>query len=273
MKIIRFITDRGAAAVGTVEGPDDRKARLIEGDIFGHFKLLRETASIEELLAPVQPPNVLCLGVNYRRHAEETGVTFPEGPVLFLKATTSIAGPGDPIVLPAAGPGEVDFEGELAIVIGKKTKNVPPDKALERVLGYTCANDVSARDWQIRKQMKQWARGKSFDTFCPVGPWIVTRDEIENPDSLRVRTLVSGETMQDSTTADMIFDCARIVSDLSRSMTLLPGTLILTGTPEGVGFTRTPPRFLREGDRVSVVIEGIGELTNPVTGEPLLGDD
>jgi 2-keto-4-pentenoate hydratase/2-oxohepta-3-ene-1,7-dioic acid hydratase in catechol pathway len=267
MRIIRFITAKGAAAIGAVDAPDDRKARLIEGDIFGHFKLTRETASIEELMAPVQPPNILCLGLNYRRHAEETGTAFPEGPVLFLKATTSIAGPGDPIVLPAAGPDEVDFEVELAIVIGKRTKNVPPGQAMERVLGYTCANDVSARDWQIRKQKKQWARGKSFDTFCPVGPWIVTADEIRNPDNLRLRTLVSGETLQDSNTADMIFDCARIVSDLSRSMTLLPGTLILTGTPEGVGFTRRPPRFLRDGDRVSVIIEGIGELSNPVTLE------
>jgi 2-keto-4-pentenoate hydratase/2-oxohepta-3-ene-1,7-dioic acid hydratase in catechol pathway len=189
--------------------------------------------------------------------------------VLFLKATTSIAGPGDPIVLPAAGPGEVDFEAELAIVIGRKAKNVAPVKALDHVLGYTCANDVSARDWQIRKQKKQWARGKSFDTFCPVGPWIVTRDEIASPDNLRLRSLLNGETLQDSNTSDMIFDCARIVSDLSRSMTLLPGTLILTGTPEGVGFTRTPPLFLREGDRVSVVIEGIGELSNPVTLERL----
>ena len=267
MKIIRFQSDDGQTLWGAVGSPADGEARLIEGDVFGDFIVTARTAAVGRLLAPVQPPNILALGLNYRKHAAETGVRLPDEPVLFLKATSSVIGPGEPILLPAAGPGEVDFEAELGIVIGRRVKNVPPSGALEAVLGYTCANDVSARDWQIRRQKKQWARGKSFDTFCPVGPCLVTRDEIPDPGSLRIRTLLNGEVLQDASTSDMIFDAATVISDLSRSMTLLPGTLILTGTPEGVGFTRTPPRYLAAGDTVTVSIEGIGELTNPVQAE------
>jgi 2-keto-4-pentenoate hydratase/2-oxohepta-3-ene-1,7-dioic acid hydratase in catechol pathway len=138
---------------------------------------------------------------------------------------------------------------------------------MDAVLGYTCANDVSARDWQIEKQKKQWARGKSFDTFCPLGPYLVTRDEIADPQNLRIRTVLNGKTVQDSNTHDMIFDIPAIISDLSKSMTLLPGTVILTGTPEGVGFTRQPPIYLQDGDVVTIEIEGIGQLTNPVKRE------
>jgi len=162
---------------------------------------------------------------------------------------------------------EVDWECELAIVIGKKCKNVAKEKALDYVLGYTCANDVSARDWQKRWGGSQWCRGKSFDTFCPLGPAIVTRDEIADPNALRVQTLVNGETMQDSNTRDMIFDVPTLIAFLSGSMTLLPGTVILTGTPSGVGMGMKPPRYLKAGDAVKVVIEGIGELANPVTME------
>jgi len=138
---------------------------------------------------------------------------------------------------------------------------------MDSILGYTCANDVSARDWQIEKQKKQWARGKSFDTFCPLGPYLVTRDEIPDPQNLRIRTVLNGTTVQDSNTYDMIFDVPTIISDLSRSMTLLPGTVILTGTPEGVGFTRQPPIYLQDGDIVTIEIERIGQLTNPVKRE------
>jgi 2-keto-4-pentenoate hydratase/2-oxohepta-3-ene-1,7-dioic acid hydratase in catechol pathway len=267
MKIVRFQSAEGEILWGEVGSATDGEARLIEGDIFGEFHVTARTAAIGRLLAPVRPPDILALGLNYRKHAAETGVPLPDGPVLFLKATSSIVGPGEPILLPAAGPGEVDAEAELAVVIGRRVKNVPPADALEAVLGYTCANDVSARDWQIRRQKKQWARGKSFDTFCPVGPCLVTRDEIPDPGGLRIRMLVNGEVWQDASTADMIFDVATVIADLSRSMTLLPGTLILTGTPEGVGFTRTPPRYLSAGDTVTVSIEGIGELTSPVRAE------
>jgi len=267
MKIVRFESSDGKIALGAVDSLDDPAARIIEGKFPDEFSVTAKTAAIKELLAPVIPPNILALGLNYRKHADETGVRYPEVPVMFLKATSSLIGPGRPIILPAAGPDQVDFEGELAVVMGKAARSVPPDRAIEFVLGYTCANDVSARDWLIDRQKKQWARGKSFDTFCPVGPCIVTKDELMDPDHLRLRTVVSGEVLQDSTTADMIFSVAAVVSDLSRSMTLLPGTLILTGTPEGVGFTRKPPRYLREGDSVSVIIEGIGELFNPVTRE------
>jgi len=267
MKIIRFQSDDGETLWGEVGSPTDGEARLIEGDLFGEFHVTQKTAAVKRLLAPVQPPNILALGLNYRKHAAETGVPLPDEPVLFLKATSSVIGPGEPILLPAAGPGEVDVEAELGIVIGRRVKNVPPAGALEAVLGYTCANDVSARDWQIRRQKKQWARGKSFDTFCPVGPCLVTRDEIPDPGSLRIRTILNGEVLQDASTSDMIFDAAAVIANLSKSMTLLPGTLILTGTPEGVGFTRTPPRYLAAGDTVTVSIEGIGELTNPVREE------
>ena len=155
----------------------------------------------------------------------------------------------------------------LPVVIGRRAKNIEPEAALDHVLGYTCANDVSARDWQIEKQKKQWARGKSFDTFCPLGPCLVTKDEIADPNRLRVRSILNGEVLQDANTSDMIFNIPALISDLSRSLTLLPGTVILTGTPDGVGFTRQPPVFLRQGDVIVIDIEGIGSLTNPVHKE------
>ena len=267
MKLIRFEAEGGRIFHGAIDAPDAREARLIEGDFPADYCVTSKTRPIKKLLAPILPPNILALGLNYRKHADETGIAYPDIPVVFLKATSSIIGPAEHIVLPAAGSDEVDYEVELAIVIAGTAKNIAAENAKDYILGYTCANDVSARDWQIKKQKKQWARGKSFDTFCPIGPWIVTRDELQNPDNLRVQTKINGELFQDSSTSDMIFNTATIVSHLSRSMTLLPGTLILTGTPEGVGFTRNPPRFLKEGDTVSVIIEGIGELDNPVRKE------
>lgn len=267
MKIARIITHDNQIRYGIFDPGQPDRVRLIEGDLFGGFRITEATATIRRMLPPVDPPNILAVGLNYRKHADETGIRYPDLPVLFIKATTSLAGPGEPILLPAAGPDEVDFEGELAIVIGRKGKNIPPERAFEHIFGYTCANDVSARDWQTRLQKQQWARGKSFDTFCPVGPVVVTTEEIPEPDRLRITTAVNGRILQDSNTADMIFDVATTVSNLSRSMTLLPGTLILTGTPEGVGFTRKPPVFLRKGDVVTVSIQGIGELTNRVEME------
>ena len=267
MKLVRFVSGENRVQMGLYEPGNLDSVRVVEGDLFSRIRVTKKNAQIKRILAPVNPPNVLALGLNYRSHADEFNASYPDTPILFLKGTNSVMGPGEPIVLPKAGPDEVDYEAELAVVIGKTAKNVSKEEALDYVLGYTCANDVSARDWQVRKQRNQWARGKSFDTFCPLGPCMVTRDEITDPNRLRVRAILNGKTMQDSDTSYMIFDVASVISDLSRSMTLLPGTVIMTGTPDGVGFTRKPPVFLREGDIISIIVEGIGELTNPVVRE------
>jgi len=268
MKIVRFVSEEGAGLYGAFEPGEPDRARVIEGDVLGSFTLTTRIAKIGRILPPVDPPNILALGFSYGRHAGETASRAPESPVLFIKGTNSLLGPGGTILLPKAGPEEVDYEAELALVIGKRAKNVSPEEAMEFVLGYTCGNDVSARDWQMRKQKQQWARGKSFDTFCPLGPFLVTKDEIPDPNRLRIRSILNGKVMQDSSTSDMLFPVAQIVSDLSRSLTLLPGTVIMTGTPEGVGFVRKPPVFLQHGDVITIEIEKIGELTNPVEREP-----
>jgi len=185
-----------------------------------------------------------------------------------MKAPTTVQNPGDPIVIPRfLRSDKVDYEGELGVVIGRPCKNVSPEEALSYVLGFVAANDVSARDWQKEKGGGQFCRGKSFDTFCPVGPCLVTIDELPDPSNLTLRTYVNEDKMQDSSTSDMIFDVPTLISFLSGSTTLLPGTLILTGTPSGVGEARDPKRFLVPGDEVTVEIEGIGLLTNPVVEE------
>ncbi len=223
-------------------------------------------------LAPVAPSAVFCIGLNYRRHAAETKAEAPERPILFMKSPGSVQHPGGPIELPVALASErVDYECELAVVIGRAAKNVPKERAYDYVLGYTCANDVSARDWQIKWGGGQWCRGKTFDTFCPLGPALVTHDEIGDPHNLRIGTSINGEIFQDWTTADMIFDVPSLVAFLSGSTTLPSGSVILTGTPHGVGMAREPKRWLQEGDVVTVAIEGIGELTNPVVREPVGG--
>jgi 2-keto-4-pentenoate hydratase/2-oxohepta-3-ene-1,7-dioic acid hydratase in catechol pathway len=214
-----------------------------------------------KLLAPVDPPNIFCLGLNYKKHAEETGIAPPSEPLIFIKATTALSGPGDPIVLPSQGPDRIDYEAELVIVIGKRAKNIPEEAATDFILGYTAANDVSNRAAQFSDG--QWARAKSHDTFCPVGPSIETE---LNADSLDITCRLDGQVMQSSNTGDMIFSCRKIVSYLSRSFTLLPGTIILTGTPHGVGFKRNPPVYLRSGQTVETEIEVIGTLVNPVIG-------
>lgn len=212
------------------------------------------------LPAPVAPPNIIAIGMNYRAHAAETGRTPPERPLIFLKATTSVCGNGDEIRLPAPARGEVDFEAELAVVIAKTARRVPVERAREYVLGYTCGNDVSARDCQMKLD-QQWARGKSFDTFCPLGPWIET--ELD-PAALKIESRLNGEVMQSSSTADMIFGVDELISYISHQMTLLAGTVIMTGTPAGVGVARKPQRFLRPGDVIEVEIAGIGTLSNRV---------
>ena len=266
MRIVRY-RDREQRIHYGHEGADGAVFR-IDGDIFGTYALTNAPAEVQKILAPVAPTQILCIGLNYRRHAEETNAKIPEYPIVFMKGPGAAQNPGDPIFIPRhLASEEVDYEGELAVVIGKTVKNVLRDRALECVLGYTCADDVSARDWQIRRGGGQWCRGKTFDTFAPLGPRLVTADEITNPNALAIATVLSGERVQDWTTADMIFDVPALIEFLSGSTTLPAGTVILTGTPHGVGMARKPPRWLRPGDVVTVEIEGIGALTNPVAYE------
>ena len=266
MQIIRYQDPLGDIFYGARQG--DGSVRRIEGDIFDIYAVTDERAEVEKVLAPVMPTTLFCVGLNYRRHAEETHAPIPQFPVLFVKTINTVQHPGDPILLPRTlRSDEVDYEAELAVVIGKQCRNVPRERALEYVLGYTCANDVSARDWQKQWGGGQWTRGKTFDTFAPLGPCLVTADEIPNPNDLRLRCIVGGEVLQDWTTADMIFDVPRLIEFISGSTTLYPGTVILTGTPHGVGMARIPPRWLHPGETVTVEIDGIGALTNPVEEE------
>ena len=266
MRIIRYLAQAGDMRFAA-EQPGGR-CFDIRGDIFRDFEVTDRESKMVKLLAPIVPPVILCIGLNYRKHAAETGAKIPEYPVLFLKSPGTLQNPGDPIVLPTRlRSDEVDYECELAVVIGRKCKNVSKSDALEFVFGYTAANDVSARDWQKRFGGGQWCRGKGFDTFAPIGPAIVTKDEIPNPNSLRIGTRVNNKTRQSSNTSDMIFDVPTLVEFLSGSTTLYPGTVILTGTPEGVGMAMDPPRYLGPGDFVEIEIEKIGVLSNSVVSE------
>lgn len=266
MKIIRYEDADGRIHYGAQQ--EDGSARRIEGDIFGAYRVTEEAAPIRKILAPIAPAVFYCIGLNYRRHAEEGGSKIPDYPILFVKGPGAVQNPGDPILLPTRLKSEeVDYEAELAVVIGKPCKNATRANALDYVLGYTCANDVSARDWQLKRGGGQWCRGKTFDTFAPIGPCLVTTDEIPNPNTLRIRAIVSGQTMQDWNTNDMIFDVPALIEFLSGSTTLVPGTVIMTGTPHGVGMAQKPPRWLRPGDTVTIEIEKIGALTNPVQEE------
>jgi 2-keto-4-pentenoate hydratase/2-oxohepta-3-ene-1,7-dioic acid hydratase in catechol pathway len=266
MKIIRYLNQLGE--VGYAAQQPDGSALKIAGDIFNSPKVTAEKVSVAKLLAPVQPTSIICIGLNYRRHAQETRAQIPAFPVVFFKGINTLQNPGDPILLPThMKSDEVDYECELAVVVGRAGKNISREHALEHVLGYTCCNDVSARDWQIKRGGGQWSRGKSFDTFSPLGPCLVTADELINPNALAIRTILNGEVMQDWNTSDMIFDVPGLIEFLSGSTTLLPGTVILTGTPHGVGMAQKPPRWLRPGDQVTIEIEKIGALTNPVSDE------
>jgi 2-keto-4-pentenoate hydratase/2-oxohepta-3-ene-1,7-dioic acid hydratase in catechol pathway len=266
MRIIRYLAQEGDVRFAA-EQPGGR-CFDIYGDIFRDFEVTDRESKMVKLLAPVVPPVILCIGLNYRKHAAETGAKIPEYPVLFMKSPGTLQNPGDPIVLPTKlRSDQVDYECELAVVIGRKCKNVSKNDALDVVFGYTAANDVSARDWQKSFGGGQWCRGKGFDTFAPVGPAIVTKDEIPNPNALRIGTRVNSKSRQNSNTSDMIFDVPTLVEFLSGSTTLYPGTLILTGTPEGVGMAMDPPRYLGPGDFVEIEIEKIGVLSNPVISE------
>jgi 2-keto-4-pentenoate hydratase/2-oxohepta-3-ene-1,7-dioic acid hydratase in catechol pathway len=267
MKIIRYQDPQGSVHYASQQ--PNGSAVEIEGDIFGKYQTTSRPAQVAKLLAPVQPTAILCIGLNYRKHAEEGKAKIPEWPVLFMKSPGAVQNPGDPILLPTKLKStQVDYECELGVVIGKTCKNVSKADALNYVLGYTCANDVSARDWQKDFGGSQWCRGKTFDTFAPLGPCLVTADEIPNPNALRIKTILNGEALQDWNTEDMIFDVRTLIEFLSGSTTLLPGTVILTGTPHGVGMARDPKIFLKPGDTCSIEIEKIGTLTNPVIDEP-----
>ena len=261
MKIIRYRNPAGQ--IHHASEQSDGSYVRIKGNIFNDFEVTSEAAQIQQLLAPVVPTAVWCIGQNYRRHADETGIGTYEFPVVFAKGINSLQNPGDPIFIPTHSK-EVDYEGELVVVVSKTCKDASREHALDGVAGYTCGNDVSARDWQLRKGGGQWCRGKSFDTFAPIGPCLVTRESIPDPNALRLRTTVNGKICQDANTSEMIFDVPRLIEFLSQSTTLLAGTAIFTGTPHGIGMVQEPPLWLREGDEVSVVIEGIGTLSNPV---------
>ncbi len=228
----------------------------VPGDVIGPLSNIT-------LMAPVpKPEKIVCVGLNYRDHAAESGQEIPKTPILFAKFPNAIVGPGAAIQIPPITE-QVDYEAELGVVIGKTARAVKVDEALDYVLGYTCVNDVSARDLQFPDG--QWVRGKTLDTFCPIGPWIVTVDEITDPQTLGIRCVVNGAVLQDSSTAQMVFGVAELVSFISQGITLEPGDIIATGTPPGVGFARRPPIWLQPGDIVRIEIDGIGILENPVT--------
>ncbi|MDJ0863047.1 MAG: fumarylacetoacetate hydrolase family protein [Gammaproteobacteria bacterium] len=264
MRIIRFLDTDGVEQLGVPDGT--HTAERLQGDLYQGLVRTGTRIGVDTLLAPVCPSNIFCIGLNYQAHAEETGAPVPENPVVFMKPTSALSHPEQPILIPACcehGP-EVDFEAELAVILRRAARNVTEDVALDYVLGYTAVNDVSARRWQKHGGGGQWVRGKSFDTFCPMGPVLTTPEDIPDPQQLRVRSMLNGAVMQDGHTSDMIFPVARLVSLLSRDTTLLPGTAILTGTPRGVGFARKPPVFLSSGDRIVIEVEAVGRLANPV---------
>ena len=266
MKIVRYLDSAQHIKYGSLQ-PDNSVIELT-GGLFSSLQPTGKSADVKKLLAPLAPVAIFCIGLNYRLHAQETNAEIPKYPVLFMKSPAALQNPGDPILIPThLKSKKVDYECELVVVIGKTCKNVSRENALDHVLGYTCGNDVSARDWQKHGGGGQWCRGKTFDTFAPLGPCLVTPDEIPDPNSLEIKTLLNGNVMQHSNTNDMIFTVAEIITFLSGSTTLLPGTVIFTGTPSGVGMARDPFVWLKPGDTVTVEIDKIGRLTNPVALE------
>ncbi|WP_404425055.1 fumarylacetoacetate hydrolase family protein [Nibricoccus sp. IMCC34717] len=271
MKIVRVEAKDGRRCFGVPL--DSGRVRLLLEDPLSTFprlpELSDEVVDGARLLAPVEPRCIIGIGLNYRHHAVESGLPIPGHPVVFFKNPASVQNPGAPIFLPSRLPStEVDYEAELAVVIGRTCRNVTKANALSHVAGYTAANDVSARDWQRQWGGSQWCRGKSFDTFCPLGPTLVTPDELKDPSALKLRSLVNGEVRQDWHTSDMIFDVPALIEFLSGDTTLEAGTVILTGTPHGVGMGFKPPRYLVAGDVVEISIDGVGSLVNPVRMEP-----
>lgn len=263
MKITRCLTHDDVITYAALN--DEGQAFALPEGPFGDRAADREPLDVKRFLAPIEPTQIVGIGLNYGHHADESGMPRPVHPVVFHKMLGSVAAHDDEIVLPALQPCEkTDYECELAVVIAEDCKDVRREDALSVVLGYTCANDVSARDWQLEKGGGQWSYGKSFDSFCPLGPVLVTRDEIADPNDLGLRTRLNGEVVQDWNTRDMIFDVGSLIAFLSAGTTLKAGTVILTGTPHGVGMAAQPPRWLRDGDVVEIEIDGIGTLRNRV---------
>jgi 2-keto-4-pentenoate hydratase/2-oxohepta-3-ene-1,7-dioic acid hydratase in catechol pathway len=272
LKLVTYSMGGGETRVGSV---DDGEIQALGGPSMIEFierggspEPGEGTVALDEarIHAPVaRPQKVICIGLNYEDHAAETGAEIPEKPIVFAKYANSIIGPGESIRIPPITQ-KPDYEAELAVIIGRTARHVPESEALDYVFGYTNANDVSARDIQLGEG-GQWTRGKAIDTFCPLGPYIVTRDEVPDPQNLSVRCVLNGDVVQDGHTSRMIFSVAELVAFLSTGMTLVPGDVIITGTPPGVGMARDPQLWLKDGDEVSIEIEGLGSLTNPVATE------
>ncbi|KAI1811866.1 fumarylacetoacetate hydrolase [Poronia punctata] len=275
-RLVRFLGRNGKVYYGDAvlpKGVTDisqaKQARVVTGDIFGKHEVTDHVADIRLLLAPLaleDVKTVRCLGLNYALHAKESGLPIPKYPVLFYKPATSLSGPTDPIPVhkqAQESPG-LDYECELVIVIGKACADVSEAEALDYVLGYAIGNDVSHRDWQLERGGGQWSLGKGFDGWAPYGPGIISADLIKDPQKLRIQTRLNGQTVQDSNTADMIFNVRQTIAFLSKGTTLLPGDLIFTGTPSGVGMGRKPQVWMKDGDVVEVELEGVGVCTNKV---------
>ncbi len=289
MKLATLATDQGSRVVGVTEDPPGRFVDLAGVDaslpqsmielLAREEGLSRARAAFEtglekglfavgRLLAPIpRPGKVICIGLNYLDHAKESGVDAPAEPVCFSKFSSAVIGPESAIELPPTSQ-QVDYEAELVVVIGQAGRDIPLEKAREHVAGYLNGNDVSARDWQLGRPGGQWLLGKTPDTFAPIGPYLVTADEIPDPESLTVQLRLNGETMQNSNTNQLIFGIDRLIAHLSALVTLAPGDVIFTGTPPGVGMARKPPVFLKPGDVVEVEIAGLGILKNPVIARP-----
>lgn len=264
MKVARV--ELGDGRVTFAEQQADGRLVRIEGDPFQDNPVVTgEVVTAVRWLPPIEPRLIMCIGRNYAEHVAESHSPLPEYPVLFMKNLSAANGHQQPVRIPKVCGDEVDFEGELAVVLKKAARDVAEADALGYVLGYMCANDISARIWQSEKGGSQWNRGKGFDTFAPMGPVLVTADEIPDPQGLEICTVLNDAEVQHSNTKHMIFPVRRLISFLSQDTTLLPGTVILTGTPEGVGWAREPKLTLKPGDSVTVEIEGIGALTNPIS--------
>jgi 2-keto-4-pentenoate hydratase/2-oxohepta-3-ene-1,7-dioic acid hydratase in catechol pathway len=268
MKLATF-TEHGRTRIGEVVGDrihgttesEPMQYMIRRGVLPNHWSESRPLSAVR-LEAPIRPGKIVAIGKNYAEHAKETGGSVPTAPIIFAKFSSSIIATGDAITWSKSITNQVDWEGELAVVIGHRARNVSEADALKHVFGYTVAHDVSARDLQLRTD-SQWTRGKSLDTFCPLGPWIVTADEVPDPQNLNISTKVNGKVMQKSNTSNMIFSIPYLIHYCSQMFTLEPGDLILTGTPEGVGEGMKPPQYLNHGDVVEIEVESVGSLTNP----------
>jgi 2-keto-4-pentenoate hydratase/2-oxohepta-3-ene-1,7-dioic acid hydratase in catechol pathway len=263
--IIAFLA-AGEAAMDAARATLAWAGREGTGALAGRPGLFYREDQVRRRAPLPRPTKVICLGLNYRDHAAESGAPVPQEPVLFAKFPTAVIGPDEPILLPATS-AEVDYEAELVFVIGRGGRHISEGQALRHVAGYTCGHDVSARDYQMRRGGGQWLTGKTFDTFAPIGPALVTADEVPDPHALRIRCVVNGETLQDSNTSQMIFSVPQVVAYLSHVFTLEPGDVVFTGTPPGVGFARKPPRYLKDGDVAEIILDTLGTLRNPVRSE------